>query len=282
VVGAYVTAKEHFAMSRLPTVFISHGSPDTAIADTAAAAFMKSFGAELPRPKAIVVASAHFEVEGGVAISHDAEPETIHDFGGFDRRLYEMQYPAPGEPALAERIAADLQSAGFRASPVDARGFDHGTWVPLSLIFPQADIPVVQVSVDPTRDAAYHLKLGQALAALRDEGVLVIGSGSFTHNLGEAFKALRAGRRDAEVPDWVGAFVEWMAERILAGDHDALADYRRRAPHAVANHPTDEHLMPLYVAIGAAMGAGGANWTAEPIHSSSEFGVLAMDAYAFH
>lgn len=268
-------------MSRMPSLFISHGSPDTVLADTAATAFMKRYAAEIERPKAIVVASAHFEVPGRIAVSVDADPETIHDFGGFDQRLYEMHYNAPGEPDLAKRIVADLEGAGFKAQAASNRGFDHGTWVPLALLYPDADIPVVQVSVDPTQDAAYHLRLGRALASLADEDILVIGSGSFTHNLGEAFKALRAGRRDADVPDWVAAFAEWMDARIREGDMAALEDWTAQAPHALQNHPTPEHLMPLYVAIGAALGEGGREWKAEPIHSSREFGALAMDAYAF-
>lgn len=267
-------------MAPLPSLFVSHGAPDTAIADTPAARFMEGFGAQIERPKAIVVASAHFEVEGSVGVTVDEKPDTIHDFGGFDRRLYEMRYGAPGAPDLAARIIDLLGEAGFTARPLADRGFDHGTWVPLSLIYPQADIPIVQISVDPTRDAAYHLSLGRTLAPLRDEGILIVGSGSFTHNLGEAFKSVRSGRRDADMPDWVADFVSWMDERIRAGALEDLADYRRRAPHAVQNHPTDEHLMPLYVAIGAALGEKGA-MEAQAVHRSHEFGALSMDAYRF-
>ena len=261
----------------LPSLFISHGSPDTAIADTAARAFLERYAASLPRPKAIVVASAHFEVSGGVAVSHDARPETIHDFGGFAPELYDITYPAPGDPVLAERIAGDLNRAGFVSRPVDGRGFDHGTWVPLSLLYPEADIPVVQVSVDPEKGPKHHLRLGRALAHLREEGMLVIGSGSFTHNLREAFAALRAGRRQIDMPEWVSSFVAWMDGRIDAGDEPSLIAYRNEAPNAERNHPTEEHLMPLYVAIGAA----GADWRAIKIHESHEFGALSMDAFAF-
>lgn len=268
-------------MTRMPTLFISHGSPDTAIADTAAAAFLKRLADDLPRPRAIVVASAHFEATGAAGVTVDARPETIHDFGGFARELYEMQYPAPGDPALAERIVGLIEDAGLTARSVANRGFDHGTWVPLALIYPDADIPVVQVSVDPDRDAAYHLKLGEALAPLAEDGILVIGSGSFTHNLGEAFKALRAGQRDVAVPEWVSDFAYWMDDRIRAGDHEALSAWEEKAPHALKNHPTPEHLMPLFVAAGASRQTG-KPWRAEAIHSSSEFGALAMDAYAFH
>lgn len=263
-------------MTVLPTLFLSHGSPDLAIADTEANAFMRSLAADLPRPKAIVVASAHFESDR-VLVSGDERPGTIHDFGGFDPRLYEMRYGAPGEPRLAGEIADALRAAGFDAAVRRDRGFDHGTWVPLTLIYPDADIPVVQVSIDPDKGTDHHLALGAALASLRGEGILVIGSGSFTHNLREAFARLRVGDRHAATPEWVSAFAAWMTERIVAGDHAALAAYRTQAPFAVENHPTDEHLMPLYVALGAA----GPGAKARRLHGSRDFGVLSMEAFAF-
>lgn len=261
----------------LPTLFISHGSPDTVIADSEAAAWLKQMAADLPRPKAIVVASAHFEVSGSVVVSADPDPETIHDFGGFAPELYAMQYPAPGEPKLAQRIAGALKAAGLSARAVDSRGFDHGVWVPLKLAYPDAGIPVVSVSVDPNKGPEHHFRLGQALSGLGAEGVLVIGSGSFTHNLGEAFKLLRKGTRVAEVPDWVESFTGWMNARLAKNDVAALLDYRNAAPFAVENHPTDEHLLPLYVAMGAA----GERGTARLVHDSAEFGVLAMTMWRF-
>ncbi|MCY0147306.1 dioxygenase [Hoeflea sp. G2-23] len=261
----------------MPALFISHGSPDTVIAGTEAAEWMKQLGQELPRPRAIVVASAHFEIGGGVAVTADANPETIHDFGGFAPELYQMQYPAPGDPKLAKRIVGNLQAQGFAAGAVPDRGFDHGVWSPLKLIYPDADIPVVVVSVDPAAGPAHHYRLGQALAGLGAEGVLVIGSGSFTHNLGEAFKIMRQGQRCADVPDWVEAFTDWMNERLGASDIDALLDYRARAPFAAKNHPTDEHLLPLYVAFGAA----GEGSSAMRLHQSADFGVLAMTMWRF-
>ncbi len=260
-----------------PTLFISHGSPDIAIAEIEATAFLRKLAGEIERPDAIVVASAHFEGEGRVLISGDAAPETIHDFGGFDPRLYEMRYPAPGDPALAQDIRAHVAAAGLSAQIIDHRGFDHGTWVPLMLAFPAADIPVVQVSVDPGAGPAHHLKLGEALAFLRDRNVLVVGSGSFTHNLREAFGRMRGGERDAATPTWVTDFADWMSQKIVAGDYPALVDYREAAPYARENHPTDEHLMPLYVAMGAA-GEGAA---ATKLHASRDFGVLSMEAFAF-
>lgn len=267
-------ADEHVAM---PALFVSHGSPDTAIADTEASAFLKSVAASLPRPRAIVVASAHFEVSGGVAVTADAAPETIYDFGGFQQELYQLRYPAPGKPDLAQAIAAKLDESGFPAQAVTGRGFDHGVWVPLILMYPDADIPVVAVSVDPEQGPDYHFRLGRALAELGRQGILVIGSGSFTHNLREAFVHLRQGIRKVEVPDWVGGFTDWMTDRLEAGDIDSLLAYRNLAPHAARNHPTDEHLMPLYVAMGAA----GEGFRSTKLHDSDDFGVLSMAMWRF-
>lgn len=264
-------------MSRLPTLFVSHGAPDTAVADTEATAFLKRLAGEIDRPTAIVVASAHYEASPEVRVTADAHPETIYDFGGFDPRLREMRYAAPGDPALAERIVGTLVAAGFTARAETSRGFDHGTWVPLILAFPEAEIPVVQVSIDPDADPSHHYALGQALSGLRDEGVLVIGSGSFTHNLAEAFQRVRAGARSDATPSWVSEFADWMSERIVEGDEKALLDYRQGAPFARENHPTDEHLLPLYVAMGAA----GRNAKGRKLHDSRDFGVLSMAAFAF-
>jgi 4,5-DOPA dioxygenase extradiol len=263
--------------SAFPALFISHGSPDTAIADTQAAAWLRQMAADLPRPRAIVVASAHFEVSGGVAVSADPDPETIHDFGGFAPELYAMQYPAPGAPTWRGGSRMICRQPAFLAQAVDRRGFDHGVWVPLKLAYPDADIPVVSVSVDPDKGPDHHYRLGQALAGLGADGVLVIGSGSFTHNLGEAFKLLRAGVREADVPGWVQEFTGWMNERLAKNDVEALIDYRSEAPFAVKNHPTDEHLLPLYVAMGAA----GEGARASRVHDSAEFGVLAMTMWRF-
>ena len=264
-------------MSRQPTLFISHGSPDIVIAETEATKFLRRLAAGIERPDAIVVASAHFEGQGRVLVSGDARPTTIHDFGGFDPRLYNLRYSAPGSPELAEDIRRMVVSAGLPGRIVIDRGFDHGTWVPLMLAFPDADIPVVQVSVDAAAGPAYHLKLGEALGVLSDRNILIVGSGSFTHNLREAFDRIRGGRRRDATPAWVLEFTEWMTDKILAGDRLALADYRDLAPHARDNHPTDEHLMPLYVAIGAA----GKSARASKLHASRDFGVLSMEAFAF-
>ncbi len=263
-------------MHRANSLFISHGSPDTAIVNTSAHEFLKSFARTGTRPDAIVVVSAHFEA-AGVAISGDWRPQTIHDFGGFPAELRQIEYAAPGCPELADEIAHMLQNAGLAAGVICDRGFDHGTWVPLFLMYPEADIPIVQVSVDPAAGPGHHYSLGRALEPLCHRNIQIVGSGSMTHNLREAMGAFGSGKRDAVMPQWVSSFVNWIEDRLLHQDMDRLLAYRKHAPHAVRNHPTDEHLMPLFCALGAA----GENWTAERLHRSNDFGVLSMDAYAF-
>jgi 4,5-DOPA dioxygenase extradiol len=260
-------------MTRLPTLFISHGSPMLALDDSPARQFLLGLGKSLPRPKAIIVVSAHWESMGAPAVSLASQPETIHDFGGFPPALFAIEYPAPGTPEIAARAAELLEQAGYAVKRSPDRGLDHGAWVPLSLMYPEADIPVAQVSVMRNATPADHEKLGKALSKLRDEGVLVIGSGSLTHNLYE----FRGQPMDAPVPSWVSDFGNWMMNMLRDNQSDALLDYRRQAPSAERNHPTEEHLLPLFVAMGAA----GEGAKAERIHASYEYGILAMDVYAF-
>lgn len=243
----------------LPSLFISHGSPMLALTPGPAHDFLREQGKRY-RPSAIVVVSAHWESRQ-LQVSTSAHPETIHDFGGFPRELYECQYPAPGEPELARRLTRELN-----AVPV-ARGLDHGAWVPLSLMFPEANIPVVSLSLPTTWSNAELVELGEKLAALREENVLVIGSGSLTHNLSEMQV------QGTPMPPWVGEFVDWVHEKLTTADRDALLAWEQ-APHARENHPTPEHFQPLLVALGA----GG---PAQRLHHSIEHGVLAMDVYAF-
>ncbi|MDQ0315962.1 DODA-type extradiol aromatic ring-opening family dioxygenase [Amorphus orientalis] len=260
----------------LPTLFLSHGSPMLVLTETPAHRFLASYAEDLERPSAIVLVSAHYETELPAALGV-SRPRTIHDFGGFDRKLFEMTYPAPGDPDLASRVAEHLSEAGLSAGVDERWGFDHGVWVPLKLLYPQADIPVVAVSVQPQADARHHFEVGRALAPLREEGILVIGSGSLTHNLGAIRTELGRNPLEADAPEWVTTFAEWMNARISEGELDALLDYRRQAPFAAENHPTDEHLMPLFSALGAA----GETGRGRRIHSSHEYGALMMDAYAF-
>ncbi len=258
-------------MVRLPSVFVSHGSPTLALDPGSTGPALARLAASLPRPAAVLVASAHWETRQPM-VSGVSRPETIHDFGGFPQPLFEIQYSAPGAPAVAARARELLAASGFDAAPDPERGLDHGAWVPLRFMYPHADVPVAQVSIQPGRDAAHHHRLGAALAPLADEGVLILGSGSATHNLREV--QWRA-RENENVPAWVQAFRAWLVDALARRDLEALLDYRARAPHAVRNHPTDEHLLPLYVALGA----GGREPKVDHVHDDVTFGVLGMDVF---
>lgn len=258
--------------ARQPVIFVSHGAPTLALEPGPTRGFLAQLGAALPRPRAILVVSAHWET-AAPAVSSTERPQTIHDFYGFPRELYEMRYPAPGAPQLAQQVRERLGGAGIAADAVPDRGLDHGAWVPLMLMYPQADIPVTQLSVQTALGPVHHLRLGEALRPLRDEGVLILGSGSVTHNLREF------GRHDyaGAPPDWVSGFNDWLVERLAAGDRDALADYRRQAPHAVRNHPTEEHLLPLFAALGAAT----PGLASRRLHAAYTYGIIGMDAWQF-
>ena len=253
----------------LPSLFISHGSPMLALEPGASGPALARLAAELPRPKAIVLVSAHWESRELLVASNPA-PETWHDFGGFPPALFAVQYPAPGEPALAAQVARHLIDAGLPAQLDPQRPFDHGAWVPLSLMYPEADIPVVQISLPSRLGPQLQHQVGQALAGLREQGILLIGSGSITHNLREL--SWNAGPEHA-MP-WAQAFRDWMLAKLQADDQEALFDYRQQAPFAVKNHPSDEHLLPLYFA----RGAGGRFSLA---HAGWTLGALGMDIYRF-
>jgi 4,5-DOPA dioxygenase extradiol len=259
-------------MPTLPSLYISHGSPMTALQPGAVRERLTELAAGLPRPRAIVIATAHW-LTPQPRVGGAAQPETVHDFFGFPAPLYEIRYPAPGAPALADQILQLLGQAGLQAEADPSQGLDHGAWVPLRLLYPEADIPVVPLSIQPGRDPAHHLAVGRALAPLRDEGVLVIGSGSITHNLGD----LRMGYGAEREAPYVRPFIAWVEQRLAAGDIEALLDYRRQAPFAQRAHPTDEHLLPLFVALGAA----GLQPTAQRIDAGIDHGILAMDIYRF-
>lgn len=258
--------------ARTPALFISHGAPTLAIEDGPAHRFLREYGERLGRPRAVVVLSAHYEAPVATVTTSEW-PEMIYDFRGFPPSLYDIVYPAPGHPDLAEDIAGLLEQSGIPVRRDPRRGLDHGAWVPLHLMYPLADVPVLQVSIDPARGAAYHYRLGELLAPLRDDGVLLIGSGGATHNLPAYF---RGGPGDSP-PAWVAGFNEWLADRVIAGDVDDLLEYRGRAPEAAENHPTDEHFLPLLAALGAAADAT----KRRRVHRSYQHGVLSMDAYEF-
>lgn len=242
-----------------------------AVEDSPTGRFLDHLGERLPRPRAIVVASAHF-IHALPTVTATPSPGTIHDFGGFPEALYRIQYPAPGAPGLAEQVAAHLRDAGFPARLDPQHGLDHGVWVPLRRMYPDADIPVVALSVNPAQTAQWHYRLGQALAPLRAQGVLVVGSGGFSHNL----RALDWQRAQASPYDWVAAFTEALRARLLAGDIAGALDWTA-LPDAHRNHPTPEHLFPLYVALGA----GGDGARGRLLHRDVEMGGLALDAFAF-
>jgi 4,5-DOPA dioxygenase extradiol len=259
----------------LPSLFVSHGAPNLTLYDSPARRFLTSLAGHLPEPpRAIVVASAHWETRAPT-VNCVVRNATIHDFFGFEPELHAAQYSAPGEPDLAGHVAELLEAAGLPCGIDWERGLDHGAWVPLSLAWPEADVPVLQLSLQTGRGPEHHLALGRALAPLCEEGVLVIGSGSFTHDLSE-YRAFRAVI-DAPEPNWVSGFAEWLGAALARGDQDALLGYRNRAPFAVRNHPTEEHLLPLFVALGAA----GEEARARRLHASTTHAVLRMDVYAF-
>jgi len=254
----------------LPSVFVSHGAPTLAIEKNDTVEFLRRLGAGLGRPRAILCVSAHWATRVPT-LSAAERPETIHDFGGFPAELYRVRYDAPGAPALAARAAELLSASGTASELSNERGLDHGAWVPLSLMYPAADVPVTQLSVQPGAGAAAgHFRLGRALAPLRREGVLILSTGGATHNLHQL-------GRGAEAPDWAARFDEWLDGKIRGGAYEDLLDYRRLAPYAELAHPTDEHLLPLFVAAGA----GGLEAPGLGLHRGWTHGSLSMAAYAF-
>lgn len=254
-----------------PALFVSHGAPDLAIKDTPARSFLAQLGERLRRPDAIVIASAHHEASGGPAVRAPARFRTWHDFGNFERRLFELRYEPPGAQALAGEVRSLLAAGGFQPQADPGPEIDHGAWVPLSLLFPAADVPVVMVSIDPAQDLRWHARVGAALAPLRARNVLLIGSGSISHNLRAVFSARPGADRV-----WVEGFTGWLEKAIRLGDGERLLSAMDAAPAAAANHPTDEHLLPLFFAHGSGGGASGMR-----LHHSYTYEVLAMDVYAF-
>lgn len=254
----------------LPAIFISHGSPMLVFEDVPARDFLVQLGQELDRPRAVLCISAHWETAEPAA-SGAERPETIHDFHGFPEALYRLQYPAPGAPDLAARAIDLLAAAGIQGSVDPQRGLDHGAWNPLMLMYPNADVPVTQLSVQPNHGPAHHLAMGHALAPLCREGVLVMGSGGAVHNLAQ----FRVDRTNPA--SWAVSFDDWLGERIAAGDELRLVNYRRMQPDATHAHPSEEHVLPLFVA----MGAGGEGAKGRELHRSFTHGSLSMAAYAW-
>lgn len=256
-------------MYKMPTLFISHGPPAILKLDCPANRFFQNIASHIPKPKAIVCISAHWEALFPIVTSA-AAPETIHDFSG-PAALFQLKYSAPGSPALAQKIVDLLNKNGFKAKPDPARGLDHGTWVPLLLMYPEHDIPVLQISVETEEDARYHYKLGLSLCSLRDQGVLIISSGGAVHNLDE----IHNYSMNSEPPKYVTAFDEWLEYSITHGNLDTLLNYKKEAPQPDRCHPYPaEHFLPLFVSLGTAQGKHG-----RQIHKSFLYGTLSMASY---
>ena len=264
----------------LPPIFVSHGSPMIALEPGAAGAFMRTLGpaidAAFGRPRAILAISAHTAARAPVLLAAPRH-EAVYDFGNFDPRLNQMRYDAAGAPELAARVGTLLGAAQIDVHTLAEGGLDHGIWTALRYIYPDADVPILPLAFVPSQSPAQQFALGAALAPLAADGVLVLGTGSITHNLRRAFAGgLHGQRGQAEIPEST-AFRTWMQARSEALDWDALLAYRQRAPHAVDMHPTDEHLLPWF----AAAGAGGRADAPVRLHASVEMACIGMDAYAF-
>ena len=257
---------------RLPALFVSHGAPTVALEKDDYAGALRRFGQETPAPRAIVVVSAHWQAPHPLRVTAAARPATIHDFAGFPAALYELTYHAPGAPDRAMEIVSLLTGAGIPASLDDTRGWDHGVWVPLRLAYPEAGIPVVEISLPHPAEPAALRKIGHALAPLRRRGVLLIGSGGIVHNL----RRVRMDDPRAPVDGWARAFDAWVAGRLAAGEFGAIAAYRETAPHADLAVPTTEHFDPLFVVLGSA--APGER--ARPVHEGFQHANLSLRCLA--
>ncbi|HEV7819754.1 MAG TPA: 4,5-DOPA dioxygenase extradiol [Burkholderiales bacterium] len=226
----------------MPAVFFGHGSPMNTLAHNRYTQAWREFGRTAPRPTAVLAISAHWFMPG-TAVTAMAKPQTIHDFGGFPRALSEYQYPAPGDPALAQHVREVLAPLAVRLD--EKWGLDHGTWSVLTHVYPKADIPVVQLSIDSTQAPAFHYDLGKRLAPLRDEGVLIAGFGNVVHNLGKL-----NWKEDAPALDWANRFNDTVRERVINRDHPPLVGYESLGDDARASIPTPEHYLPLLYILG--------------------------------
>lgn len=258
-------------MQMAPSLFISHGAPTFALEPGRLGPNLRALAARMPDLKAILVVSAHWQTRG-TRVMTTPEPDTVHDFGGFASELYRLEYPATGAPEAAALAARILAAQGFAVGEDNQRGLDHGAWVPLMHLYPEAELPVFQVSMPYDLNTIEAWRLGRALGPLREQGILIVGSGSLTHNLYEVRQNGTHGEPYAR------EFAEWIRSAILAKDSDRLIRYRREAPHAERAHPTEEHFLPLLVALGAST-TGDA--TPEVIEGDMTYGVLSMESYAW-
>ena len=257
-------------LQRAPVFFISHGAPTFALEPGQLGANLRALGQQLAGVKAVLVVSPHWQTRE-LQVLTTPRPETVHDFGGFPAALYQLQYPAPGHPELALQALQLLTQAGWAVTADAKRGLDHGAWVSLWHLLPKADIPVFQVSLPHSLDAAGALALGRALAPMRESGVMLVGSGSLTHNLHDLQSPA------APAAAYAVEFARWIRQAVTRADTEALLDYRRLAPHAERAHPTQEHFLPLLVALGASVEPE----AAQVIAGDITYGVLSMESYAW-
>ncbi len=263
-----------------PPLFISHGSPMTALEPREAGAFMRQLGqvldAAFQRPRAILMVSAHTSARQAFLLAGQRH-QAIYDFGGFDERLHTLRYDAIGAPDLAEEVLSLARQAAMPMQLTTQSGLDHGAWTPLRYLYPDADVPVLPLAFVASQSPTEQFALGKLLAPLAQSGVQIIGSGSITHNLGLVFGRGQPPAIDAPEIEASRVFRNWWLERSAARDWKALLDYRAQAPFGVAMHPSDEHLLPWFIAAGA----GGVEAAPQRLHASLTFGSLGMDAYAF-
>ncbi len=258
-------------MKSVSSIFVSHGAPTLLIEDLPARSFLEQAGQSIGRPKAIVAFSAH-SVSDRVVVSSAEKLHQVYDFWGFPSQLYELRYEPPGSPLIAESVVSLLEDAHIEVDRSSHTGIDHGMWVPLRLMYPYADIPVVPVTINAHMDSQRHLEIGRALRPLQDRGVLIFASGGLTHNLREFGEYPRS----STPPEYVSSFADRVEQWLTAGRIEDLVRWREMLPHAARNHPTPEHFIPLCVAAGA-----GNSRCSAVLHRSYAYGVLAMDSYAF-
>lgn len=257
------------SLYRMPSLFISHGTPMLALAEDSYTEALRQYAARLPRPRAIVIASAHgLSPEGSVEVSGGSRPALSYDFSGFPSELYQLEYPCPGSPDVAVEVAALLAEAGFEVSVSQETRLDHGVWIPLKCAFPEADIPVVQITLPyPTRPE-FILKMGRALSHLREQGILLIGSGGVVHNL----RKLKWSGKEGPAEPWAVEFESWVMDQLQRKDVESLLQFEELGPQAKLAHPTPEHFFPVFFSVGAAM----AGDEAREIYRGVQYGSLSM------
>ena len=257
---------------KMPVLFVGHGSPMVAVEDDAYTEALAQWGQRLPRPRALVTVSAHWESDRPLRVTSAEKPDLIYDFSGFPPELYDLTYPAPGDPRLAEQIAAILSHHGTPCALDVERGIDHGAWIPMRRIFPQADIPLLQLTLPMPRHPEELMALGQALAPLRSEGVLLVGSGNVVHNL----RRVHFGDKHGPVDEWANEFDDWFEARLEKRAREDLINYRKTAPNAALAAPTTEHFDPVFFVLG-----GSENDPRTDLFKGFHYGNLSMRTFIF-